>query len=170
MLKITKETYEGIIAHAKRVYPHECCGVLLGHVESEKRNQEALEKKEERPELEKAFIRSSTIASIATAEISLEIENLNTERAHDRYQMDPKGFIRAEKKASEIGKEIVGIYHSHPDHPSEPSLTDLTHAWPLYSYIIFAIAKGIDIKAESWVLHQEEKFFVYEEVQKVDRI
>lgn len=164
MLKIKKSVYNEIVAHVKKNYPHECCGVLIGTVENDERNQETLETLKDCPDSGKAFIRSHMINSVAFSELSMEIQNLNTERTHDRYDMDPRGFIRAEKKASKTEKEIVGIYHSHPDHTSEPSLTDLSHAWPLYSYIIFAIAEGIDIKAESWVLNQEHNFFVHEEV------
>src|SRR5574341_481045 len=125
MLKIKKNVYDRIIHHVKMSYPHECCGVLVGHVEEE--TKFALE--------------------------SYPIENLNRDRARDRYNMDPVGLIKVEKQIAQEGLEIVGIYHSHPDHPARPSKTDLEYAWPIYSYIIVAVAQGSQVEARNWCLN-----------------
>lgn len=90
------------------------------------------------------------------------IRNLNEERARDRYNMDPVGFMRVEKDIARRGLEMVGIYHSHPDHPARPSQTDFNHAWPIFSYIIYAIAKGTDIEAKNWCLNEDASEFVEE--------
>lgn len=134
MLKIKKEVYEVILSHVKRSYPYECCGVLVGHIHQE----------------------------LKSAVDSRPIENLNRERAQDRFNMDPVGFLRVEKEIAPKGLEIVGIYHSHPDHPPMPSQTDFQFAWPVYSYVIVAIAQGDQIETRNWCLNDEASAFVEE--------
>lgn len=86
--------------------------------------------------------------------------NLNTERAHDRYELDPLSFKEADDYSREIGKEIIGIYHSHPDHPSMASETDRQRAWPEWIYIIFSINEGKYNDARAWILEDSgEKFY-----------
>jgi proteasome lid subunit RPN8/RPN11 len=89
-------------------------------------------------------------------------KNLNTERAHDRYNMDPLDFLRAQREFEGSSWEIVGIYHSHPDHPSRPSQTDADNAHEGYSYVIISVEKGKVAKAQSWLLNGTERKF-YEE-------
>lgn len=89
-----------------------------------------------------------------------ECNNLNTERAHDRYELDPLSFKEADDYSREIGKEIIGIYHSHPDHPSMASETDRQRAWPEWIYIIFSINQGKYNDARAWILEDSgEKFY-----------
>ena len=91
---------------------------------------------------------------------SKECNNLNTERAHDRYELDPLSFKEADDYSREIGKEIIGIYHSHPDHPSMASETDRQRAWPEWIYIIFSINQCKYNDARAWILEDSgEKFF-----------
>jgi proteasome lid subunit RPN8/RPN11 len=140
MLKIKKSVYDHIIEHVKNAYPHECCGVLVGHIQGETK----------------------------LALKSYPIENLNRERARDRYNMDPVGFIKVEKQIAQEGLEIVGIYHSHPDHPPRPSKTDLEYAWAIYSYIIVAVAGGTQIEAKNWCLNDSGDEFLEEPYEVVD--
>ncbi|MBE7490443.1 MAG: M67 family metallopeptidase [Planctomycetes bacterium] len=114
MLLLTPEIRALIEAHAAETYPHECCGLLVGRVEA--RGRVALE--------------------------AHRAGNLNVERAHDRFSLDPKDFMRVDTQARARGLDIVGIYHSHPDHPARPSQTDLEAAWEGYSYVIVAVNKG----------------------------
>ena len=72
--------------------------------------------------------------------------NLNTERAHDRYQLDPQDQLRIEKDARARGLEVLGYYHSHPDHPAQPSATDLELSWEGVHYLIIAVA-GAQVQA-----------------------
>lgn len=139
MLKLDKKIYNKIIEHVKKAYPNECCGVLVGKIEEDAK----------------------------TALESHAIHNLNKERAHDRYHMDPVGLLKVEKVIASRGLEIVGIYHSHPDHPPRPSKTDLEYAWPVYSYIIVAIAKGTEIVAKSWILNDGGSEFVEETFETI---
>lgn len=139
MLKMKKDVYDQIIERVKDSYPHECCGVLVGHVQGE--TKLALE--------------------------SYPIENLNRERARDRYNMDPVGLIKVEKQIALEGLEIVGIYHSHPDHPPRPSKTDLEYAWPIYSYMIVAVAHGTQIEAKNWYLNDTGNEFLEESYEVI---
>ncbi|MCC6572818.1 MAG: M67 family metallopeptidase [Planctomycetes bacterium] len=114
MLKLSAAARQAINAHARETYPHECCGVMIG--------------------------RPATGARIATE--AQRCGNLNTQRAHDRFELDPKDYMRLDRQAQKRGLEIVGIYHSHPDHPAKPSQTDLNAAWEGYSYVIVSVQKG----------------------------
>ena len=81
-----------------------------------------------------------------------EAQNLNVERARDRFQLDPQAFISADREARSQGLDIVGIWHSHPDCPARPSLTDLESAWEGYSYLIVSVsARGAE-EFRSWRL------------------
>ncbi|OIO61240.1 MAG: hypothetical protein COX57_07525 [Alphaproteobacteria bacterium CG_4_10_14_0_2_um_filter_63_37] len=93
---------------AEQTYPHECCGLLVG--------------------------RSSK--GVIEAFQACPVDNLNNERAHDRFDLDPQGFQRVDRQARAEKLEIVGVYHSHPDHPARPSETDRQSAWEGYAYWI----------------------------------
>ncbi len=89
-------------------YPDEGCGVLLGRF---------------------AGARVEVVEATAGA-------NLNTDRSRDRYLLDPADIVRADRDARDQGVEIVGFWHSHPDHPARPSQFDTDHAWVDYVYLI----------------------------------
>lgn len=99
---------------ASAAYPHEGCGVLLGHFTADG-------------------------ASIVEATSG---RNLNTERAHDRYLLDPADIIRADRDARARGLDVLGYWHSHPDHPAWPSQFDTDHAWVDYVYLIIRTEVG----------------------------
>ena len=120
-------------------YPHETCGVLLGR-------------------------RSEGDAEI---ERLTEAKNLNTDRAHDRYVLDPADLLAAEEIARSSGLEVVGIWHSHPDHPARPSITDRDAAWEGWSYVIAEVTCDGVPEITSWRLidgaFQEEAFHAEEQ-------
>ncbi|MHB2019069.1 MAG: M67 family metallopeptidase [Candidatus Xenobia bacterium] len=136
MLKIDAKTLESIHAHARETYPHECCGYLVG-----------------------------TPGETRRATESVRATNLRTDRAQDRYEMDPLEWLRLEKRVGASGDAIVGIYHSHPDHPSRPSEFDREHAHPHMSYIIVATTKDGVASTQSWTLHPETRQFSEESVE-----
>ena len=113
MLYFPKEIYNEIINHAKESYPHEACGALVGEQKSNLREQES--------EASKNIVHSC------------RMENTNKDRANDRYEINPKELLKIEKEASSNGLEVIGFYHSHPDHPDRPSVFDREMAWPWYS-------------------------------------
>ena len=121
-------------------YPHECCGLLVGRIVNENER---------------------------VVQTFRKCRNLNTERAHDRYEMDPKCWLNTEREFDNSPWAIVGIYHSHPDHPSRASQTDTDAAWPNYSYVIASVQKGTVASTQSWMLNESEKKF-YEEAVVVD--
>ena len=89
-----------------------------------------------------------------------ECGNLNTERAHDRYDLDPVSFKEADEWARGNGLEIAGIYHSHPDHPSFASETDRQRAWPEWVYMIFSVYDGKYKDARAWILEDFDSRFI----------
>ncbi len=138
-LKVKKEVYDAIIEHARESYPHECCGLLVGTGGSDKK----------------------VLKSYRT-------QNTNKERAADRYEIDPRDFLRIEKEAAGEGLSVIGIYHSHPDHPSRPSVFDRERGWPELSYIIVSVNGGGSTKLTSWSFANDDEPFGEEEVVVVD--
>jgi proteasome lid subunit RPN8/RPN11 len=134
MLKIPPQVLREIYDHTEASYPHECCGLMIGTMKDGTRVVHTFRK----------------------------CRNLNTERAHDRYDLDPLDMLRVQREFENGPWDIVGIYHSHPDHPSRPSQTDTDRAWPDYSYVIISVQKGTVASANSWVLNEAERRF-YEE-------
>ena len=139
MIKISSALLREVYDHTEESYPYECCGLLIGTTDGQTR----------------------------VAHVFRKCRNLNTERAHDRYEMDPLCMLNAQREFGDGPWDVVGIYHSHPDHPSRPSQTDTDRAWPDWSYIIISVAKGTVASAQSWVLNEGEKKF-YEEPLVVD--
>ena len=115
MLKLTQSLYDALRAHGEETYPHECCGVLLGQMDGDTR----------------------TVTSTARA------GNTRTDSAHNRYNIDPKDLIRIQREGRDRGEDIVGFYHSHPDHPAQWSQTDFAEAhWFGCSYVITSVERG----------------------------
>ena len=112
-LEVPSAIHDGLRAHGEAAYPHECCGILLG---------------------------GSTAAAIAVQE-ALPVSNTRLDSAHNRYSIGPMDLIRAQREARARGLDIVGFYHSHPDHPAFPSSTDLAEAhWYGCAYVITSVA------------------------------
>jgi proteasome lid subunit RPN8/RPN11 len=115
MLKIDRTNYESLRQHGEETYPHECCGVLLGEMNGDARR----------------------VTSIARC------GNTRTDSPQNRYHIDPRELVRVQREGGERGEEIVGFYHSHPDHPARWSPTDLEEAhWFGCSYVITSVEKG----------------------------
>lgn len=89
--------------------------------------------------------------------------NLNRERAGDRFELDPLAYMAAEQAATAAGLAVVGIWHSHPDHPARPSETDRAQAWPGWSYVILALRGRQVVDLRSWRLAGDD--FCEEEVR-----
>ncbi len=116
MLKISSAHYAALRHHVEETYPHECCGVLLGQIDDNG---------------------ARVVTSIARA------GNTRTDSPQNRYHIDPKELIRIQREGRARGEDIIGFYHSHPDHPAQWSQTDLAEAhWFGCSYVITSVAKG----------------------------
>jgi len=125
-----------IRAHGEADYPHETCGLLGGTREGER--------------------------TIVRQLVPLPNERLDS--ARNRYLIDPDDFRQAQARLDREGLEIVGVYHSHPDHPAEPSEFDREHAWPRLSYVIVAVAAGRSGDMKSWRLSDDRAAFAEEPI------
>lgn len=94
------------------------------------------------------------------------ISNAREEAAkRNRFLITPEEFIEGEQYAQQNGLDVVGFYHSHPDHPAVPSGYDLDHAWPLYSYIVVAVKAGRAGDLRSWEMEPDRSKFTEEEIE-----
>ena len=116
---------ESLNAFVRQGYPRETCGLLLG-------------------------VRRGDEHVVSQV---LRARNLNVERAEDRYELDPEDFLSADREARAAGLDIVGIWHSHPDHPARPSATDRDGAWPGWSYVIVSVGREGVREIRSWRLN-----------------
>ncbi len=130
-LKLTPAGLDAIRRHGEETYPHECCGFLLGHEGPEGRE----------------------VARLVRA------ENERDDFPEHRYLISPEAYLRAELAAREEGREILGFYHSHPDHEARPSNFDREHAFPGLSYVIVSVWEGKAEKVRSWVLAEDRSRF-----------
>jgi proteasome lid subunit RPN8/RPN11 len=142
MLRIHYEDYEALRAHGEETYPNECCGVLLGKNVAGAGNH---------------------VQQIVRA------GNTRTDAAHNRYNIAPQELVKIQRQARNQGLDIVGFYHSHPDHPAQWSETDFAEAhWLGCSYIITSVDKGKAALTNSFLLSgtgEEDKLFEDEAVQ-----
>ena len=126
MLKLSRQDYDALRQHGEETYPHECCGILLGRMDDD-----------------------GTRVVTSTARCG----NTRTDSAHNRYNIDPKELVRIQREGRERGEDIVGFYHSHPDHPAQWSTTDLAEAhWFGCSYVITSVEKGKAVLTNSFEL------------------
>jgi proteasome lid subunit RPN8/RPN11 len=141
MLRIQFSDYEALRAHGEQTYPHECCGVLLG----------------------RAIDGTNVVEEIVPA------GNTRTDSAHNRYNIAPVELVRIQRQARARSLDIVGFYHSHPDHPAQWSKTDHAEAhWLGCSYLITSVAKGRADETNSFLLtgtSEENKAFEDEPIE-----
>jgi proteasome lid subunit RPN8/RPN11 len=138
MIQLAIQHRDEITAHGERDYPHECCGMLMGQ-----------------------FAENTTKV---VSEIYV-ISNAREEEAkRNRFLIRPEELLRGERYAAAKNLDVVGFYHSHPDHPAVPSAYDLEHAWPTYSYIIVAIKAGRAEDLRSWEMRSDRSRFDEEEI------
>jgi len=139
ILHLTRAVYDQIRAHGEETYPYECCGALLG-----------------------TAIPNTNQAGWHVA-ASVRAGNTRTDSAHNRYNISGIELVKIEREARRQGLGIAGFYHSHPDHPAQWSLTDLSEAhWLGCSYVITAVAKAKAAQTNSFRLTgatEEEKAF-----------
>lgn len=144
MLRISREHYGEIREYGERTYPNECCGVLVGRFDDDNRLVEAV-----RP-----------------------CANTRTDSLENRYNIDPRELVRIQREAHELSLEVIGFYHSHPDHPARWSPTDLAEAhWIGCSYVITSIEAGQAVTTNSFLLagsSEEDKRFVGEPIEVGD--
>src|SRR5687768_6061372 len=138
MLQLPTSQRNEIAAHGERDYPFECCGLLLGSF-------------------------SGDGGSKVCNEIYPISNSREEEAKRNRFLIRPEELMRGEKYAAAKSLDVVGFYHSHPDHPAVPSAYDLDHAWPLYSYIVVAVKSGRAGDLFSWEMQSDRSRFNEEE-------
>lgn len=96
---------------------------------------------------------------------ALPLANVTHDEAARRYLVSPADYRAAERRARELGGELAGFYHSHPDHPARPSPTDLEHAWPNWSYVIMSVMGGVPGAVTCWRLRDDRSSFEQKDLQ-----
>ena len=141
MLKLNEQVYDAIRRHGEESYPYECCGVLLGQ----------------------------SVNGVNEVEDAVRAGNVRTDSARNRYQIAPQELIKIQRQGRERGMDVVGFYHSHPDHPARWSKTDFAEAhWLGCSYVITAVEEGVAQSTNSFLLtgtSEEDKAFEDEAVE-----
>jgi proteasome lid subunit RPN8/RPN11 len=135
-LVLAEEFARGIREYGAKDYPNETCGAILGVDGGASREARAL----------------------------FPLINRRDDSPRNRFSVDANDFRMAEKAAAERGLELIGWYHSHPDHPARPSEFDREHAWPWYSYVIVSVASGQPRDMTSWRLADDRTHFDAEEI------
>ena len=95
---------------------------------------------------------------------SFALPNTTEEGPRRRFLVRAGDYRAAETRAAESRRELLGFYHSHPDHPAQPSQYDLDHAWPFFSYVIVSVRNGEPGELRSWRLRDDRSQFDEEEV------
>ena len=141
-LWISRQLAEKIRSQGAETYPHECCGALLG--------------------------RDSEIASQDGVREVLDLfplVNRRDDSPRNRFSVTAEDVLEADRAALQQGLEVIGWYHSHPDHPARPSQYDRDHAWPWYSYIIVSVQNGSPQDMTSWRLNDDRQEFSPEGIE-----
>jgi proteasome lid subunit RPN8/RPN11 len=152
-LKMSAELAQQIRQHGAKTYPHECCGAFLGRDDV---NGDVTSAGGERLPLRE-------IVAL------FPLTNRREDSPHNRFSVTAEDVRDAEKAAREKKLDVVGWYHSHPDHPARPSQYDREHAWPWYSYIIVSVANGKPEDMTSWRLSDDRSDYACEEIAVSER-
>jgi proteasome lid subunit RPN8/RPN11 len=99
---------------------------------------------------------------------TVPLPNVTDEGPRRRFRVSDKDYMMSERRAGELGGELLGFYHSHPDHPARPSQYDLDHAWPNFAYVIVAVAAGRAGDMTVWWLKDDRSSFEEGELQHGD--
>jgi proteasome lid subunit RPN8/RPN11 len=149
----TAAQIQSISAHAEDMYSEECCGILLGEIANSDR---------------------TVIEVIPTVNAWVKADQVDESNLSDqvdrskqsRYTIAPQDIFQAQKRGRDLDLEIIGFFHSHPDHPAIPSTCDRDRAWEVYSYPIVSVIQGQVSDIRSWLL-DGDRIFQSEEIQIV---
>lgn len=141
MLHIPEMILPQIHAHGEAAYPEEGAGLLLGRDENGNREVLAI----------------------------LPLTNSREDAArHNRYLITPRDMLAGEQEAIRLGLDVVGVFHSHPDHPNRPSEFDREWALPWYSYVITSVQAGQATGSRSWRLQDDRSKFIQEQIEVLE--
>ena len=137
-LILNQDIFDSIERHAGNAYPEEGAGLLIGRVIGETRRVQAV----------------------------LELSNTSqADSRRNRYLISPQDLLNGEKQAAARGLDVLGVFHSHPDHPNQPSEFDRQWALPWFSYLITSVKNGKPAGTRSWRLAEDRGRFIEEEIQ-----
>ncbi len=155
MITLSATVAQAIAAHAEATYPDECVGLLLGHL----------------ADTHKLVVTAYPVENRWEGQVTLA-ETDNAESRRDRFYLDPRDYLRADRAAQAQGLDIIGCYHSHPDHPAQPSGRDLVGAQGIggssFAFVIQRVDRGVATELTSWLLHDDTSAFEPEEVIVTD--
>lgn len=138
MLNLLEPILVQIHAHGEAAYPDEGAGFLLGQIHGEERRVRAI----------------------------LPVNNAREDAArHNRYLLTAGDYLRGEQEAARLGLDLLGVFHSHPDHPNRPSEFDREWAMPWFSYVITSVDSGRAVASRSWRLLEDRSSFTEETIQ-----
>ena len=135
-IELRRQELQRMEQHGAEAYPNECCGVLLGKAQDGRK----------------------VVTDI------LPLNNARDDSPRNRFLILPEDFVQSDREARKRGVDILGFYHSHPDHPARPSEYDREHAWPWYTYLILAVEKGAPREMTGWLLTEDRLKFLPEEL------
>jgi len=140
ILELSAKILEDIHVHGESSYPEEGAGLLLGKVNGDYKR----------------------VISI------IKYSNAREDNArHNRYLLTPQDYLHGEQEASNLGLDVLGIFHSHPDHPNRPSEFDREWAMPWFSYVITSVQAGNSVDSRSWLLSDDRSHFFEEEIRVI---
>lgn len=153
MLRIAAEAAAAIARHGAATYPDECVGLLLGQLAEDGT---------------KVVVRAYAVENRWAGQVSLA-ESDNAESRRDRFYLDPRDYLRADREARAVGLDIVGCYHSHPDYPATPSERDRVGAQGVgggtgFAFAIQSVRQGKAAELASWLLVDAGARFEAEDV------
>lgn len=128
MIRIEETAWPEMVSHAEACYPRECCGILIG--------------------------RDGPDGRVVTA--AIPCRNVYEGDQKDRFLLDPKDQLAADRRARQEGLTVLGFFHSHPDEESYFSATDLKNSWPWYSNIVMSVRKGTFSYARSFEANEDQ--------------
>jgi proteasome lid subunit RPN8/RPN11 len=142
-LEISTALMRKIHAHGEETYPEEGAGLLFGRINGSRRIVEKI----------------------------YPLPNVRGDgERHNRYLLSPEDYMLGEDEAFRQGLDVLGIFHSHPDHPNRPSEFDRQWAWPSFSYLITSVSGGRAVESRSWQLLEDRSRFEEEQIEVVTQI
>jgi proteasome lid subunit RPN8/RPN11 len=128
MIKVAKDAWTVMVAHAREKFPNECCGAMLGSIDGD----------------------------VKTVQIAIPLVNAYEGSQAARYELRPEDLLSADREARKHGMDLIGIFHSHPDCDAYFSETDLKNSCPWYSFVVLSIKGGEFDHANSFLPNAEQ--------------
>lgn len=128
MIKVEPDAWSTMVSHARRKFPNECCGAMLGAIDGDSK----------------------------TVKVAIPLVNAYEGSQADRYELRPEDLLAADREARKHGMDLIGIFHSHPDCDAYFSETDLKNSCPWYSFVVLSIKNGEFDHANSFLPNAEQ--------------